>query len=177
MADDLRCLYHNDDFGFTPTQRRALHEWIDKLELLVLDQAPIAEFRCYKRVSPEQIIQLVLLSTHSRECGDLRKVVLDACKIVLPTNIFSSVRGFVDDSLKIPSKGDLSRARLYNDVMHMLWLRCFNFQAHREGYVRYLAWDSSPQLGRGYENIILSAVCRKDLGFLESSPLSLRVLR
>ena len=119
----------------------------------------------------------MLLSTHLRDCGDLRKVVLDACKIVLLASIFSSVRGFVDDSLKIPSKGDLSRARLYIDVMHMLWWRCFNFQAHREGYVKYLAWDSSPQFGRDYENIILSSVRRKALGFLESSLLSLRVLR
>ena len=177
MADDLRCLYHNDDFGLTPTQRRALHEWIHKLELLVLDQAPIAEFQCQKHAIPTQIIKLMYLSTHLRDCGDFRKVVLDACKIVLPASIFSSVRGFVDDSLKIPSKGDLSRALLYIDVMHMLWWRCFNFQAHREGYVRYLAWDSSPQFGRDYENIILSSVRRKDLGLLESSLLSLRALR
>ena len=172
----MRYLYHNDDFGLTPTQRGALHEWIHKLELLVLDQAPIAEFRCHKRVSPEQIIQLVLLSTHLRDCGDLRKVVLDACKIVLPASIFSSVRGFVDDSLKIPSKGDLSRARLYIDVMHMLWWRCFKFQAHREGHVRYLAWDSSPQFGRDYKNIRRS-IRWNNLRFPESSPLRLRVLR
>ena len=140
------------------------------------EQAPIAEFRRRKQASPEQIIQLVLLSMQIRSASNLEKVLINACKIVLPASIFSYVQSLVQDSLIIPDKGGVSRARLHMDVAHMLWWRCFNFQTRRKEYVRYLAWDSSVQYGRDYENIVSRSVLRSDLVFLLRSIHEMRKL-
>jgi hypothetical protein len=70
-----------------------------------------------------------------------------------------------DAASAIPDGPCLSRCRLYLDAAHMVLRRCWNM-VPREAWVRYLAWDSSPQFGRDFELALIRSVRVRDLRFL-----------
>jgi hypothetical protein len=146
LAQDLRYLFHNDGLRFTPEQRDVLRQWIEKL-VVFQDSLGINELPFRKNLKTDQILRLALLSKKLRDTGHLERVVSGACDVLLPKALGLHVRSIVKDcSSQALGKPGLSRLRLFIDVAWMLWKRCQNFPP-RPAFVRYLAWDSSPQYG------------------------------
>ena len=113
------------------------------------------------------MIHLLSLADQLRCSSKLYDVIMCACECVLPPNVFKQVKEGVDSSsLRLPDKGQISRARLYIDVAIMLWQRILNSPGPGTedcGFVRYLSWDSSPQFERDYELCLVQSCRRADL--------------
>jgi len=98
--------------------------------------------------------------------GDLQEVVRRSCQIVLPPEVYNSIKAIIDQrSDEVPDQFQLSRARLVVDVSLMLYRRCLNYKAlvDKVHYAHYLYWDSSPQFGRDYENSLVRSIRQLDL--------------
>ena len=159
LADDLRCLYHDGTLPFTSEQKECLHKWIHSLELFNTSLGPRV-FVTKHRINAEQILQLALVSNSLRSCENMGKVILAACRAILPKQISDYIQEVIDNEIILPNDHDMSLIRLRVDVALMLFWRCTNstHSQQRVAYTRSLAWDSSPQYGRDYENAIVRMV-------------------
>ena len=161
LADALRHVLKD-----SAQHSESLAVWIARLQNAA--DAAVKRSSDERRRSMVDMIHLLSLADLLRCSSNLYSVIMCACEFVLPNSIFMEVKRAVDTSrLKLPDKGQISRARLYIDVAIMLWQRVLNSPGSGTedsgGFVRYLSWDSSPQFERDYELCLVQSCRRADL--------------
>jgi hypothetical protein len=108
-----------------------------------------------------ELIEFILLSTHLKDASELRMILRDASKLILPPSTHSLVESMLATK-RVPDKAEISRTKLYMDVGLMLYMRLQN-SLPRPPYCRSLAWDSSPQGGRDYELAVVRSIMTTNL--------------
>ena len=164
LANDLRRMMHQPDSPDVD-----VYAWCERLQrtqdgiMRSLCQVSRIRGRNYEKDMTE-LLRIVLLSDFLRDAGKIRKVLLRAASIILSGDLFDVFRRELE-TMKLPHKGDVSRARLTFDVAYMHWLRCrnwINFKASSR-FAVYLTWDSSPQFRRDYQMCVLRRIMHKNL--------------
>ena len=145
------------------TASAILPYWIDAFDQLDADLA-MHNRRSTGRLSPMQLVEFVLLAAKLHDSKDLLSVAQDAIRIVLPP-VFAKHFEELLKCMPVPDKSTLSRARLFLESAFMLYHRVRNFPP-REGYIRSLAWDSSPQFGRDYQLSSMRSIKKSSRRFL-----------
>ena len=114
--------------------------------------------------SVSQVIELVLLSDMLKNSDDLKKAIMGACRLILPSNVFNAVKSRCEQFV-VPDKGMISRFRLTLDVAMMLRQRVANHNSFLSGHraARFLTWDSSPQFHKDYELILVESAAYENL--------------
>ena len=115
------------------------------------------------------IIQCLLLSSHLRDAGDLKQVVVQAVKLVLPESLAKIVLGALErqdgDRVRLPTATRISRARMTVDAAYMLHCRQQNHEACANGgMVRYVMVDASVQGHFDFELIRVTSMRTCDTG-------------
>ena len=113
-----------------------------------------------KEVRMVRLLHSLLIADRLRADEDLKDMIQS---IILYVFGPATAHTMVDDleHLPVPSKFELSKARLKADVAFMLMMRCID--QHSGAAARYLMLDSSPQFHKDYEQIIEKRILEADL--------------
>lgn len=170
LANVLRSVLHGN-----PQIAPQLLEWVVRLQ-----NNHDAQFLPSARRTRRPIailMKYVLLADQLKDMSSIGEVINKACQIVMLPSQYADIQQMQEKArLKVPDKGQISRARLTMDVSMMLKRRCSNFQGpdpDAAAAVRYLSWDSSPQFGRDYVLALIRTIKRRDIKdlLLKSSEL------
>ena len=66
-------------------------------------------------------MQLALVSNSLRSCENMGKVILAACRAILPKQISDYIQEVIDNEITLPNDSDMTLIRLRVDVALMLF--------------------------------------------------------
>ena len=106
--------------------------WISRLQRAVEERCHRLHFE-RRRIDTSRMIELVLLSDLLRDSGDLKRAMLESCRLLLSEAEYSEMHQSVTRRCQpLPSKAKISRARLQIDTALMVLYRVTNWLHFRQ---------------------------------------------